>query len=178
MRRSRCDQQTSALWIDTRGQIRELALTAVSALMSDAAPPMQVMEYLMPGLKHRNPKIKVNVLGIIEQALDKFASAIIFISCLNWCPRHGAASLTISKMTVDMCALVSDPNAEVREAAGNTVVQVFRHVGERFRTDIEKRDAIPMARRTHIFQQFDALVACGGVSHRRIGISNIFDDCL
>ena len=77
--------------------------------------------------------------------------------------RFGAGSLTISKLMVDLCACVSDPSAEVRDAATNTVVEVYRHVGERFRLDIEKRDAIPQPKRMSLFQQFDALEASGCV---------------
>jgi hypothetical protein len=49
----------------------------------------------------------------------------------------------------------------VREAAQNTLIEIFRHVGERIRMDIDKKDAIPQAKRILLFQQFDAIAAHG-----------------
>jgi hypothetical protein len=38
--------------------------------------------------------------------------------------------------------LVSDPNAEVREAAMSTLVEVYRNVGDVVKRDIEKRNGL------------------------------------
>ena len=61
---------------DSKEQVREQALATCSALMSEAAPPQQIMEYLAPGLKHRNPKVKQNVLALIDSTLDKYDQLI------------------------------------------------------------------------------------------------------
>lgn len=135
---------------DTKDQVRELAMNVVTALMSEAATPQQVMELLAPALKHRNPKVKINILAIVDSILDKY----------------GSHAITISKILLDICLLVSDPTEQVREAAQNTLIEIFRHVGERIRMDIDKKDAIPQAKRILLFQQFDAIAAHGQMMAR------------
>ena len=43
-------------------------------------------------------------------------------------------------------ALYSDPTASVRDAASSTLVEIYRHVGDRVRLDIQKKHNIPPAK--------------------------------
>jgi CLIP-associating protein 1/2 len=43
-------------------------------------------------------------------------------------------------------ALLSDPTAPVRDAASNTLVEVYRHIGERVRVDLQRKFNLPPAK--------------------------------
>ena len=42
--------------------------------------------------------------------------------------------------------LLVDPNEQVREQATTTVVEIYRHVGDRLRTELAKLDSMSPAR--------------------------------
>eukprot|EP00042_Codosiga_hollandica_P055676 m.785452 g.785452 ORF g.785452 m.785452 type:complete len:1457 (+) comp59166_c0_seq2:165-4535(+) len=131
---------------DTKEQIRDLCMNFFTILLENL-PPQQVFDYLAPGLKHKNPKVRTQVMALLEAILQK----------------SGAASIALSKLTVDLCALLSDPNEQVREAANSAVVMVYRYVGERFKQDIEKKDAVPVAKRPPLFKRFEQVQTTGGM---------------
>ena len=57
----------------------------------------------------------------------------------------GASCLTLSKFVPNICKLLGDPNSQVRESAIETLVEVYRHVGEKVRIDLSKK-GIPSSR--------------------------------
>lgn len=42
--------------------------------------------------------------------------------------------------------LASDPTAPVRDAAMATLVEIYRHVGERVQSDLERKFQLPQAK--------------------------------
>ena len=59
---------------------------------------------------------------------------------------HGAQSLLVSKFIGSIVSLMSDPTAPVRDAASNTLVEIYRHVGERVRMDLQRKYQVPPAK--------------------------------
>ena len=59
---------------------------------------------------------------------------------------YGAHSLTVSRFLSSIVPLMSDPTAPVRDAAQGTLVEVYRHVGERVRMDLTKKYQVPQAK--------------------------------
>lgn len=57
----------------------------------------------------------------------------------------GASHITISKFVPHICKLLGDPNSQVREGAIETLVEIYRHVGEKVRIDLSKK-GIPSSR--------------------------------
>jgi HEAT repeat len=67
----------------------------------------------------------------------KMAVLIIFFL------RHGSQSLGVSKLVPVVAKLLSDPVSSVRDSAFNTLVEIYRFVGERLRHDLIKKQLIP-----------------------------------
>ncbi|ERL88765.1 hypothetical protein D910_06147 [Dendroctonus ponderosae] len=82
-------------------------------------------------------------------------SAIETQSLTNVCCRHGAHSLTLSKFIPDIVRLLSDPTSSVRDTASATLVDLYRHVGEKLRMDIQKRNLVPQAKWQLLSSRFD-----------------------
>ena len=65
--------------------------------------------------------------------------------------RYGAQSLIVSRFLHHIVSLYSDPTAPVRDAASSTLVEIYRHVGERVRVDLQKKHNIPPAKYDNLF---------------------------
>ncbi|KAL1782500.1 CLIP-associating protein 2 isoform X13 [Sigmodon hispidus] len=74
----------------------------------------------------------------------------------------GTQPLVISKLVPHLCILFGDSNSQVRNAAISAVVEIYRHVGEKLRFDLCKRD-IPPARLEMILAKFDEVQNSGGM---------------
>ena len=64
----------------------------------------------------------------------------------NFFFRYGAQSLIVSRFLHHIVALYSDPTAPVRDAAASTLVEIYRHIGDRVRVDLQKKHHIPPAK--------------------------------
>uniref|UniRef100_A0A671TDR6 CLIP-associating protein 1-like n=1 Tax=Sinocyclocheilus anshuiensis TaxID=1608454 RepID=A0A671TDR6_9TELE len=51
---------------------------------------------------------------------------------------YGAQGLTLSKIVPHICNLLGDPTSQVRDAAMICLVEIYRHVGEKVRIDLNK----------------------------------------
>uniref|UniRef100_A0A8C1G811 Cytoplasmic linker associated protein 1a n=1 Tax=Cyprinus carpio TaxID=7962 RepID=A0A8C1G811_CYPCA len=58
---------------------------------------------------------------------------VVFLTLL-----YGAQGLTLSKIVPHICNLLGDPTSQVRDAAMNCLVEIYRHVGEKVRIDLNK----------------------------------------
>lgn len=75
--------------------------------------------------------------------------------------RHGAQSVTLSKFISHIVKLLSDPTATVRDTAFNTLVDLYKHVGEKLRIDLQKRNLVPSARLPNLLSRFDEVKNAG-----------------
>lgn len=53
---------------------------------------------------------------------------------------YGAKTISLSKLVPQICKMLEDQSIPVREQVVNTLVEIYRHVGERVRHDILKRE--------------------------------------
>ncbi|KAK9396508.1 CLIP-associating protein 1-like [Crotalus adamanteus] len=123
---------------DAKDQVREQALNLILKLMDHVAPPMFIWERLAAGFKHKNYRSREGV-------------CLCLVATLN---AYGAHSLILSKLVPHLCLLSGDSNSQVRDAAILALVEIYRHVGEKVRIDLNKR-GIPAARLQTIFMKFD-----------------------
>uniref|UniRef100_A0A8C2IFY0 Cytoplasmic linker associated protein 1a n=1 Tax=Cyprinus carpio TaxID=7962 RepID=A0A8C2IFY0_CYPCA len=68
------------------------------------------------------------LLKIMEQSASP---QVVFLTL-----RYGAQGLTLSKIVPHICNLLGDPTSQVRDAAMNCLVEIYRHVGEKVRIDL------------------------------------------
>ncbi|XP_043396635.1 CLIP-associating protein 2 isoform X31 [Chelonia mydas] len=138
---------------DAKDQVREQAQTLILKLMDQAAPPMCIWDRLAVGFKHKNYRSREGV-------------CLCLVATLNI---YGAQPLILSKLVPHLCILSGDSNSQVRDAALLAIVEIYRHVGEKVRADLNKR-GIPSARLQAIFAKFDEVRDSGNMI-----LSNISD---
>ncbi|XP_062869650.1 CLIP-associating protein 2 isoform X8 [Trichomycterus rosablanca] len=132
---------------DGKDQVRDQAQSVILKLMEQAATPMYVWERLFPGFKHKNFRSREGL-------------CLCLVATLN---AYGAQPLSLSKLVPHLCVLTGDQNPQVREASVTTLVEVYRHVGERVRADLSKR-GLPAARLQTILNQFDEVLNSGNMA--------------
>lgn len=143
---------------DAKDKVREEAQNLTLKLMDEAAPPMYIWEQLASGFKHKNFRSREGVCLCLIETLNIF----------------GTQPLVISKLVPHLCVLFGDSNSQVRNAAASAVVEIYRHVGEKLRIDLCKRD-IPPARLEMILAKFDEVQNSGGMI-LSVGKDKSFDD--
>lgn len=55
--------------------------------------------------------------------------------------RYGANAIALSKVTPFLVKLLADQNVHVREQAFNTLTEMYRHIGDKLRVDIQRKYA-------------------------------------
>ncbi|XP_076330986.1 CLIP-associating protein 1-A-like [Tachypleus tridentatus] len=80
----------------------------------------------------------------------------LFIFIQLWFPFLGSV-----KMMPSVVKLLSDPNLQVRETASHTIIEIYKHVGEKVRQDLTKRQNIPAAKLQTILSKFDEIKTSG-----------------
>ncbi|CAN2389100.1 Cytoplasmic linker associated protein 1 [Pristimantis euphronides] len=129
---------------DAKDSVREQDQTLLVKIMEQSSSPQYVWDRLLGGFKHKNFRTREGV-------------CICLIATLN---TYGANSLTLSKIVPHICNLLGDPNSQVRDAAINCLVEIYRHVGERVRADLSKK-GLPQSRLNVIFTKFDEVQRSG-----------------
>ncbi|CAG10005.1 unnamed protein product [Tetraodon nigroviridis] len=132
---------------DGKDQVRENSQALILRCMEQAASPMYIWERLLPGFKHKNFRSREGICLCVSATLSTY----------------GAQPLSLSKLVPHLCFLTGDQNPQVREAAITTLVDVYRHVGERVRADLGKR-GLPAARLQTIFSRFDEALNSGNMA--------------
>ncbi|XP_077052015.1 CLIP-associating protein 2 isoform X27 [Siphateles boraxobius] len=143
---------------DAKDQVREQAQGLILKLMDQTTTPMNVWERLIPGFKHKNFRSREGLCFCLVATLNAF----------------GAQPLSLSKFVPHLCSLTGDQNPQVREAAISTLVEVYRHVGEKVRADLIKRD-LPSARLQTILSRFDEVLN-SGIMALSLSQDRSFDD--
>jgi hypothetical protein len=99
--------------------------------MDHAQHKQSVFDDIAPGIKHKNPRVRQQVLSLIDHILHTFVATLIlcirqsFISLnrglfvtvsgfgntsvAHALSRHGGGVVSFSKVAVDICALMADP---------------------------------------------------------------------
>uniref|UniRef100_A0A8C2P3E2 CLIP-associating protein 1 n=1 Tax=Capra hircus TaxID=9925 RepID=A0A8C2P3E2_CAPHI len=108
---------------DAKDSVREQDQALLLKIMDQAANPQYVWDRMLGGFKHKNFRTREG-------------TCLCLVATLN---SSGAHTLTLSKIVPHICNLLGDPNSQVRDAAINSLVEIYRHVGERVRADLSKK---------------------------------------
>ncbi|XP_015439234.1 PREDICTED: CLIP-associating protein 1-A isoform X1 [Dufourea novaeangliae] len=131
---------------DSKDATREKAQLVLLKIMEKGCmSPQQLLDRLRPAFNHKNAKLR-------EEAL------ILLTTTLN---EHGADEMILSGVIPSIVKLLSDPSEKVRETAMNTLADIYRHVGERLRVDLQRKHNVPQAKLLLLIEKFDQLKAAG-----------------
>ncbi|CAF0975373.1 unnamed protein product [Rotaria sp. Silwood1] len=129
---------------DAKDQVREAASNLLIKLMITYTP-QRVWDLIQPlSFDHKQFRVKEESQRLLIRSLNEF----------------GASTIQLGKLVPLICKLVSDSNGTVRQQATDTLVEIYRHVGDKVRNDIAKRD-IPEAKLKQLYEKFDDVVASG-----------------
>ncbi|XP_069838540.1 CLIP-associating protein 1 isoform X3 [Dendropsophus ebraccatus] len=142
---------------DAKDSVRDQDQTLLVKIMEQSSSPQYVWDRMLGGFKHKNFRTREGV-------------CLCLIATLN---AYGANSLTLSKIVPHICNLLGDPNSQVRDAALNSLVEIYRHVGERVRADLSKK-GLPQSRLNVIFTKFDEVQRSGTMI--QTSLDKNFDD--
>ncbi|XP_060033948.1 CLIP-associating protein 1 isoform X7 [Erinaceus europaeus] len=131
---------------DAKDSVREQDQTLLLKIMDQAATPQYVWDRMLGGFKHKNFRTREG-------------TCLCLVATLN---ASGAHTLTLNKIVPHICNLLGDPNSQVRDAAINSLVEIYRHVGERVRADLSKK-GLPQSRLNVIFTKFDEVQKSGNM---------------
>lgn len=83
----------------------------------------------------------------------------IFQYLLTWVIyflRYGTQSLSLKNYIQPIADLLGDPTASVRDEAVQTLVEIYKHVGEKLRVDLQKKD-VPISKLAVLESKFDEI---------------------
>ncbi|XP_072303604.1 CLIP-associating protein 2 [Eucyclogobius newberryi] len=132
---------------DGKDQVRESSQELILHTMEQSASPMYVWEKLILGFKHKNFRSREGTCLCLSATITTY----------------GSHTLSLSKLVPHLCSLTGDQNPQVREASITTLVDIYRHIGERVRADLAKR-GLPGARLQTIFARFDEALNSGNMA--------------
>uniref|UniRef100_H3BZD8 Cytoplasmic linker associated protein 1a n=1 Tax=Tetraodon nigroviridis TaxID=99883 RepID=H3BZD8_TETNG len=131
---------------DAKDQVREQDQSLLLKIMDQAASPQYLWDRMLGSFKHKNSRTREGL-------------CLCLIATLN---TYGAQGLTLSKILPHICFLLGDPVSQVRDRAVSSLVEIYRHVGERVRLDLSKK-GIPQPRLNVIFAKFDEVQRSGNM---------------
>lgn len=100
--------------------------------------PQQIIDRLTPCFKHKNSKVREEFLQTIVNTLNE----------------HGTSQLSVKPYIQPIVNLLGDPTATVRDASIQTLVEIYKHVGDRLRLDLRRKE-VPASKMAVLEQKFD-----------------------
>lgn len=133
---------------DSKDMVRSKAqLLLMKILERDVVSAQQLFDKLAPAFAHKNGRIREEVLTTLVTTINE----------------HGIQSLLVSRLIPHIVKSLSDPMATVRDAAFNALVDIYRHVGERLRQDLNKKHQVPPSKLPALMARFDEIREEGGL---------------
>ncbi|XP_017843036.2 CLIP-associating protein [Drosophila busckii] len=126
---------------DSRDTVREKAQLLLRDLMEHKVLTAQLLVDKLAAscFKHKNAKVREEFLQTIVNTLHEY----------------GTQQLSVRVYIAPVCALLGDPTVNVREAAIQTLVEIYKHVGDRLRPDLRRIEDMPASKLALLEQKFD-----------------------
>ncbi|XP_055708280.1 CLIP-associating protein isoform X2 [Phlebotomus papatasi] len=126
---------------DNRDTVREKAQLVLQKLVEyRVLTPQQLLDKLTTCFKHKNSKVREEFLKTIVNTLNEY----------------GTQSLSLKNYIQPIADLLGDPTASVRDEAVQTLVEIYKHVGEKLRVDLQKKD-VPISKLAVLESKFDEI---------------------
>ncbi|XP_054732110.1 CLIP-associating protein-like [Anastrepha obliqua] len=132
---------------DSKDTVREKAQLLLQIVMEYKviSPQATIDKLAVACFKHKNAKVREEFLQTIVNTLNEY----------------GTSQLSVRTYIQPISALLGDPTATVRDAAMQTLVEIYKHVGDRLRVDLRKMDDVPASKLAVLEQKFDQIKAEG-----------------
>jgi CLIP-associating protein 1/2 len=75
------------------------------------------------GFSHKLPKVREEMLHLLIDTYRKF----------------GAGNLQITKLLTYIVKLSTDTNQQIKDASFECLIEIYRHVGEKLRVELKKK---------------------------------------
>lgn len=126
---------------DSKDTVREKAQLLILTIMEHKVlSPQLTMDKLAAAcFKHKNSKIREEFLQTIVNTLNEY----------------GTSQLSVKAYIQPTCTLLGDPTSTVRDSAIQTLIEIYKHVGDRLRVDLRKKDDVPPSKLALLEQKFD-----------------------
>ncbi|XP_025199687.1 CLIP-associating protein 1-like [Melanaphis sacchari] len=126
---------------DSKEPIKVKTLFLIMKLMEcNTISPQALFDKIsVNAFNHKNSCVKEGSMKLLLLTIEEF----------------GVNCITISKIIPMIIKLLSDPNVQVRQKAFETLVDLYKHVGEKLRIDIQKNYSIPQNKMTDLMNKFD-----------------------
>ncbi|XP_067933502.1 CLIP-associating protein 1-A-like [Watersipora subatra] len=109
---------------DMRDEVREASQNLLLSLMHPASSPSFVIDRIWPQASvHKQFRVREGICTCLQNLLN----------------HYGAKSLQLSKIVPSLIKLMDDSNVQVRDSALLALAEIYRHVGEKVRTDILRK---------------------------------------
>ncbi|XP_055308767.1 CLIP-associating protein isoform X4 [Sitodiplosis mosellana] len=130
---------------DSRDTVREKAQLLLSKLTEHRViPPQQLLDKLTICFKHKNAKVREEFLQTIVNTLNAYGTQV----------------LSLKSFIQPIVSLLGDPCGPVRDASIQTLVEIYKHVGDKLRVDLKKKE-ISATKMAILEQKFDEIKVNG-----------------
>uniref|UniRef100_A0A1B0BQ86 TOG domain-containing protein n=1 Tax=Glossina palpalis gambiensis TaxID=67801 RepID=A0A1B0BQ86_9MUSC len=133
---------------DSKDTVREKAQLLLQTLMEHKVlTPQALLDKLAANcFKHKNAKVREEFLQTIVNTLNEY----------------GTSQLSVRNYIQSICVLLGDPTVSVRDYAVQTLIEIYKHVGDRLRPDLRRMEDLPASKLALLEQKFDQ-VKCEGL---------------
>lgn len=135
---------------DSKEVIREKTLQLFRKLVDCDVITVQALFDKIADLcfAHKNSNVREQIMHLLVDMLNSY----------------GASVLLVSKLVPQIVKLLSDPNASVRCTAFDTICDLYKHVGEKLRCDLQKKYSIPNNKLPALMKKFDEIKVTSSVN--------------
>ncbi|XP_014258947.1 CLIP-associating protein 1-A isoform X3 [Cimex lectularius] len=146
---------------DSKELIRDRCQLLLSQLMDvGVITPQSLFDRLHPAFSHKNSYVRDEIMKCLNNTLNQ----------------HGASCISVSRLVPNLVKLLSDPNAAVRDNALSTLANVYRHVGEKLRTDLIKKQSVPPTKMPILMAKFDEIKTAGDFFPTATASNNLLEE--
>lgn len=134
---------------DSKEVIREKTLQLFRKLVDCDVITVQALFDKIADLcfAHKNSNVREQIMHLLVDTLNSY----------------GASTLLVSKLVPQIVKLLGDPNASVRCTAFDTICDLYKHVGEKLRCDLQKKYSVPNNKLPSLMKKFDEIKATTSV---------------
>ncbi|VDL83936.1 unnamed protein product [Nippostrongylus brasiliensis] len=127
---------------DTKPQVREAASSLLVDLANVAHSSHEaVLERISNGFQHKQYLVRIGTMDVFVRLLDE---------------RREELEVQTNRLIPTLAKLMSDPNADVREAATNTLAHVMLVFGEEISKNLQHRRLIPENKMQLLMQRYES----------------------